>query len=160
MWSIKFNERLKYHLWKIAWDVLPTRAFLGYGIVDLDTSCPCCHHPQESEVHILFECPSAIIVWRHTSIPINLSSISPKSPSEWVKSILNPINLLGLCPSFGLSFPLLVAIAYDRYWWSRNKLIFEDISSPPNQLANEINRAFKSHSNAWLSKSPTSLFIA
>ena len=99
LWSMKFNERLKYHLWKIAWDVLPTRAFLGYRIVDLDTSCPCCHHPQESVVHILFECPFAIIVWQHTSIPINLSSIPPKSAFEWVKSILYPINLLGLRPS-------------------------------------------------------------
>lgn len=91
-----------------------------------------------------------------TRIPINLSSIPPKTASEWVKSILNPINLLGLCPFFGPSFPLLDAIACDCLWWSRSKLIFEDISPPSNQLADEINRAYKSHSNAWLSKSPTS----
>ena len=84
-------------------------------------------HHIVSVVHILFECLFTIIVRQHTSIPINLSSIPPKTASKWVKSILNPINLLGLCPFFGPSFPLLAAIACDRLWWSRNKLIFEDI---------------------------------
>ncbi|KAF3951872.1 hypothetical protein CMV_022522 [Castanea mollissima] len=155
LWSMKFNERLKYHIWKIAWDVLPTREFLARRIVGLDSSCPRCHHPQESVVHILFECPFAIIVWRHTSIPINLSSIPPKSTSDWVKSFLNPVSLLSLYPSVAPSFSLLAAIMCDCIWWSRNKLIFEDLSNPPNQLAADINKFFNSHSEAWLSISPS-----
>ena len=114
LWSMKFNERLKYHIWKIVWDVLPTREFLAQRIAGLDSSCPQCHHPQELAVHVLFECPFAIIVWRHTSIPINLSSIPPKLASEWVKSIVNPVCLLGLCPVVGPSFSLLAAIMCDR----------------------------------------------
>ena len=82
LWSMKFNERLKYRIWKIVWDVLPAREFLAQRIAGLNSSCPQCHHPQKSVVHVLFECPFAIIVWRHTNIPINLSSIPPKSTSE------------------------------------------------------------------------------
>ena len=154
LWSMKFNERLKYHIWKITWDVLPTREFLAQRITRLDSSCPRCHHPQESVVHVLFECPFAIIVWRNTSIPINLSSIPPKSAFEWVKSILSPVCLLGFCPSVGASFSLLATITCDRIWGSKNKLIFEDLSNPPNRLATDFNRSFKSHSEAWLSISP------
>ncbi|KAK7858102.1 hypothetical protein CFP56_014483 [Quercus suber] len=86
LWSMKFNERPKYHIWNIAWDVIPTREFLARRIARLDSSCPRCHHPQESVVHALFEYPFAIIVWRHTSIPVNPSSIPPKSAFEltWI----------------------------------------------------------------------------
>ena len=151
LWSMKFNERLKYRIWKIVWDVLPAREFLAQRIAGLNSSCPQCHHPQKSVVHVLFECPFAIIVWRHTNIPINLSSIPPKSTSEQVKSILNPVCLLGLYPSVGPSFSLLATITCDPIWWSKNKLIFEDLSNPPNRLIVDINRSFKSHSEAWLS---------
>nr|XP_023875554.1 uncharacterized protein LOC111988030 [Quercus suber] len=155
LWSMKFNERPKYHIWNIAWDVIPTREFLARRIARLDSSCPRCHHPQESVVHALFEYPFAIIVWRHTSIPVNPSSIPPKSAFELVKSILNPMCLLGLCPSVGPSFSLLAAITCDCIWWSRNKLIFEDLSNPPNWLAADINKSFKSHFEAWLSIYPS-----
>ena len=155
LWSMKFNERLKYHIWKIAWDVLPTREFLARRMAGLDSSYPWCHHHQESVVHVLFECLFAIIVRRHTSIPINIFSIPSKSASDWIKSILNPVSLLGLCPSVGPSFSLLAAITCDCIWWSRNKLIFDDLFDPPNRLAADINRSFMSHSDAWLSISPT-----
>ena len=51
-----FNETLKYYIWKIAWDVLHTREFVAQRIAGLDSFCPWCHHPQESVVHVLFEC--------------------------------------------------------------------------------------------------------
>lgn len=35
-----FNERHKYYIWKIAWDVLHTREFLARRIVGLDSFCP------------------------------------------------------------------------------------------------------------------------
>ena len=59
--------------------------------------------------------------------------------------------LLGLYPSVGPSFSLLATITCDPIWWSKNKLIFEDLSNPPNRLIVDINRSFKSHSEAWLS---------
>ncbi|XP_075654880.1 uncharacterized protein LOC142625056 [Castanea sativa] len=67
----------------------------------------------------------------------------------------NAIHNFCLYPSVGLSFSLLAAITCDRIWWSRNKLIFEDLSNPPNRLAADINKFFNSHSEARLSISPT-----
>ena len=64
LWSLKKkkNEKLKFFLWKIAWDVIPSKDFLHKIIQDLDPTCPHCQFNHESSIHILFECTFAIIV--------------------------------------------------------------------------------------------------
>ena len=119
-------------MWRIAWEVLPTKEFLSIRKQNVDPKCPRCSHPSKSLVHLLFECPFAIIVWRHTRFPINLSAIPRKSASNWIWAILYPC-LIGLERSLAKSFTLIASIACDWIWRHRNKLIFF-IMSPSTPL--------------------------
>ncbi|XP_075635372.1 uncharacterized protein LOC142607649 [Castanea sativa] len=123
----------------------------------MDSVCPRCHGSQESIVHVFFECPFANIIWRHLSHPLNIDNIPPRLAPEWIELILNPSTHLGLNPQDAHAFTLLAAIACDRIWWSRNKLVFD--SSPPASpidVTADINRSFSAYSNAWkLKMQPT-----
>ena len=161
LWSLKINERLKFFLWKIAWDVIPSKDFLHKRIHDLDPTCPHCLCKLETSVHIFFECPFTIIVWRNLTKPLNLSAIPPISASDWVDFIIDPSPHLNLNNEDAHAFSLLAAIACDRIWWSCNKLVFEGSSSNPIDITSDINRTFISHSVAWKAKlaSPSSPWV-
>ena len=152
LWSLKINERLKFFLWEIAWDVIPSKNFLHKRIQDLDPTCPRCQCNHESSVHILFECPFAIIVWRNLTNPLNLSAIPPKLASDWIDFIIDPSPHLSLNNEEAHAFSRLAAIACDRIWWNCNKLVFEGSPSNPIDITFGINRAFISHSAAWKAK--------
>jgi hypothetical protein len=64
LWNLKVNERLKLMLWKIAWESLSTKEFIGNHIHLDDINCPHCNSQTESVVHLFFECPIAVIIWR------------------------------------------------------------------------------------------------
>jgi hypothetical protein len=154
LWNLKVNERLKLMLWKIAWESLPTKEFIGNRIHLDDINCPHCNSQIESVVHLFFECPIAVIIWWQTKWPLNLSSSPRKSAQDWIRCIIELVKLLGIGKDEEKSFSLLAAILCDRIWWHRNKMIFDKISPTPLSLVVEINKSFISYSEAWASKSP------
>ena len=93
----------------------------------MDSICPRCHGSQESTVQVSFECPFANIIWRHLSLPLNISNIPPRSALEWIQLILNPSAHLGLNLQDAHTFTLLFAVTCDRIWWSCNKLVFDSL---------------------------------
>jgi hypothetical protein len=57
LWGLKMQARLKHLLWKVAWDILPSRAKIGRFVVNEDPStwlCPFCKGPLETLPHIFF----------------------------------------------------------------------------------------------------------
>ena len=67
LWKLKFHERFKVLLWRIASGILPTRlniaTKLGWG----DTCCPLCDSDEESIEHLFFQCSVARAIWFGTS---------------------------------------------------------------------------------------------
>jgi hypothetical protein len=43
IWKANINLRYKTLLWKIAWDILPTKVTLAVGIPTIDTTCHLCN---------------------------------------------------------------------------------------------------------------------
>jgi hypothetical protein len=67
IWKLNLNDRLKIFIWKIAWNMLPTRERLSQiSISILDPSCPLCKVATDSLQHLFFECFYARVVWRHS----------------------------------------------------------------------------------------------
>lgn len=67
LWKLNLQARLKFLLWKIAWDILPTRENLSRslrGNFHGSVSCPLCDAPEESLPHLLFFCSFTRLVWR------------------------------------------------------------------------------------------------
>jgi hypothetical protein len=75
LWGLKMQARLKHLLWKVAWDILPSRAKIGRFVVSEDLSawlCPFCKGPLETLTYIFLECDLARILWRSSPWPIFL----------------------------------------------------------------------------------------
>ena len=57
LWGLKIQGRLKHLLWKVSWDILPSRAKVGRFVVSDDPAawlCPFCKGPLETLTHIFF----------------------------------------------------------------------------------------------------------
>ena len=76
LWKLKIHERFKLLLWKIVWDILPTRDFLSKKWNIEDTDCPFCSSKQETCEHLFFGCPFAIIIWSLSPWPLNLINMN------------------------------------------------------------------------------------
>lgn len=73
LWGLKLQARLKHLLWKIAWDLLPSRAKIGRFVTSVEDDawvCPFCKGPLETLGHIFLDYDLARILWRSSSWPI------------------------------------------------------------------------------------------
>lgn len=56
-------NNLKFILWKLGWEPLPTRSLLAAKELDLSNICQRCQGDEEAASHVFFHCPFAPIVW-------------------------------------------------------------------------------------------------
>ena len=97
IWKLNLNDRLRLFLWKIAWDILPTKERLGHLFnVNPDFSCPLCMLANDSLQHLFFECIFARVVWRHSFWPLDSTKFNFSSMVDWIKLIISPTNTLGI----------------------------------------------------------------
>jgi hypothetical protein len=55
LWGLKIQARLKHLLWKVAWDIFPSRANISRFVISIDPNawvCPFCKGPTETLSHI------------------------------------------------------------------------------------------------------------
>jgi hypothetical protein len=56
LWKLQLNDRLKLFLWKIAWDIIPTKSRLNHflNLSPYDLICPLCNSKIDSLSHLFF----------------------------------------------------------------------------------------------------------
>jgi hypothetical protein len=113
LWKSKISPRHKNLLWKLAWDILPTKTTLAARIPSIDTTCQLCSAEEESALHIFTKCPITQSIWLTSPWPIYLNRLPFTSISDWVKFILNPGTHLNLQLSEAQSFTLLACVICD-----------------------------------------------
>jgi hypothetical protein len=98
LWKLKLNARLLLFLWKIAWNLLPTKTRLKalFHIPASDSLCPLCSFEEESLSHLFFNCIFARVAYRSSFWPLDSSAWSSISPSNWIKGILAPHSAFGI----------------------------------------------------------------
>jgi len=140
LWKLKIQERLKYLLWKISWEILLTKSTLNARFVLPDT-----------EILLFLD---VVILWKLVSITsffvpmqwlfgiahyglLVLQKQAPKSQpmSNWIKMILHPAKFLGIEKSNESSFTLFASILCDNIWRSRNSLLHDGVDIQPMELA-------------------------
>lgn len=64
IWKLNLNDRVKLFLWKIAWNIIPTKARLNAIFISSwsDDLCPLCKVDIDSLQHLFFNCTFAHIV--------------------------------------------------------------------------------------------------
>jgi hypothetical protein len=154
LWKLKLNARLKLFLWKIAWNILPTKEILNLilPITDSEMLCPLCKSEAYSLSHLFFSCCFARIAWRSFFWPLDSTAWSSLGLTEWIKGIINPHPYLGIPKQESHLFQIYAAILCDLLWFSRNKALHEGIIPDITSLAASIKKIAIAHHAAWSSK--------
>jgi hypothetical protein len=151
LWKLKLNARLKLFLWKIAWDIIPSKARISLilHITPSNSFCPLCEAEVDSLHHLFFRGIFARVAWRHSFWPLDSLSWNSLSLQSWIKGIILPHLTFGIPKKEAHLFQIFVAVLCDLLWFSRNKTVHE--GSIPNilKLADTIKQTALAHSAAW-----------
>jgi hypothetical protein len=162
LWGLKMQARLKHLLWKIAWDLLPSRANIGRFVITEDTNawvCPLCKGPLETLTHIFLDCNLARYIWSSSSWPNVITSYSSRPIHEWILAIVSPTEKLGIPIADVRKFQFFAVLTLDLIWLSRNKLIHEALQPDPHKVSHQLHASLDSHLLAWSKASLPSLWI-
>ena len=156
MWKLNLNARLKLFLWKIAWDIVPSRARLNcaFPISPSNSLCPLCLIEVDSLPHLFFNYIFARIAWRTSFWPLDSLAWSSLSLSSWVKGIINPHTSFSIPLADSHLFQVFATVLCDLLWFSRNKAIHDGVVPDVLTLAKTIKKTSLEHAAAWKSVSP------
>jgi hypothetical protein len=156
LWRLNLNARLSLLLWKIAWDILPTKSRLSslFPISPSDMNCPLCHTENDSLSHLFFRCIFSRVVWRNSFWPLDSLAWSNLNIADWIKGILNPSIFFGIPKKDTHLFQVFAAVFCDLFWFSRNKAAHEGLIPDPLCLAASIKKVALDHARAWKVSSP------
>jgi hypothetical protein len=162
LWKAKISLCHKNLFWKLAWDILPTKATLAARIPSIDITCHLCNAQVETAFHIFTQCPITQSIWLTSPWPIHPNRLPFTFISDWVAFILNLGQHLNLQLQKAQSFTLLAFVICDQVWFHRNKMLMStqpSQASPTSQtnpppslpphLAHEIQKIFLFHQQAW-----------
>jgi hypothetical protein len=151
LWNLNLNARLKLLLWKIASDILPSKARLQkvFPISPADSLCPLCKMAEDSLPHLFFNCSIARIVWRSSFWPLDSLAWSALTLSSWVKGIISPHFELGIPLVDEHLFQIYASVFCDLLWFTKNKVIHEGIPPDIAKLASSIKKSSLAHTAAW-----------
>jgi hypothetical protein len=156
LWKLKLNPRLVLFLWKIDWDILPSKAILKsiFPISQLESRCPLCRTEEDSLPYIFLRCIFARVAWRNSFWPLDSLTWSSLSLPNWIKGIINPFPSLGIPLADSHMFQIFATVLCDLLWFSKNKTFHEGVIPEINVLANSIIKTSLQHAAAWKSPSP------
>ncbi|XP_056855051.1 uncharacterized protein LOC130504459 [Raphanus sativus] len=140
-WKIKAPKKICHFIWQLLTGHVAVTRNLARRNMRCDNYCPRCGEPEESVTNAIFECPSALQVWLHSSTPTN-PGVFP------APSIYTNMNYLfwekdgSLEPELDRDpYPWLIWYI----WKARNDKLFRGIDRDPLELV----RYAESECQAW-----------
>jgi hypothetical protein len=129
LWKLNLNDRLKLFLWKIAWDIVPSRIRLNqvFPINPASLVCPLCKVVEDSLHHLFFSCFFARISWRSSPWPLDSLKWTSLSLSDWIKGILSPHSSFGIPLADSHHFQIYAVVFCDLMWFYRNQVVHNGI---------------------------------
>jgi ribonuclease HI len=156
LWKLNLNDRLRLFLWKIAWNILPTKERLSQIRITIDeTECPLCKVASDSLHHLFFECHFARVVWRQSFWPLDSTAFGFTTLKEWIQLIISLGSSFGIPLVDQHKFQIFVAVACDILWFYRNKAYHDGLSFDAIAVSKHINKITLEHYQAWHSSSST-----
>jgi hypothetical protein len=150
-------------LWKVAWDILPSRAKISRFVANMEPVawlCPFCNGPLETLVHIFLECNLANFLWRSSPWSISTTDFCSRPIAGWILAILFPVANLGIPKVDVWKFQLYAALILDSILRCRNILIHDGVLPSPSKVFYELSCTFNKHLKAWRDAALPSLWIA
>jgi hypothetical protein len=154
LWKLNLNDRLKLFLWKIAWDIVPSKSRLNsvFPIPQDDLVCPLCNVEEDSLSHLFFRCFFVRISWRLSPWTLDSLKWSALSLADWIKGILTPSSSFGINYVDSHFFQVFAAVLCDMLWFYRNQAVHKGVIPAVSTIAANIKRVALEHFTAWSSK--------
>lgn len=76
IWKLKCPPEIRLFLWKVANNGLSTFQRLHRLHLTTTNNCPICNTQQESEQHLIFDCPNSKVIWQLIMTHLKRRSIS------------------------------------------------------------------------------------
>ncbi|CAN1154315.1 Putative ribonuclease H protein At1g65750 [Linum perenne] len=115
---------MKYHVWRLAREALPTRAALRRRGMEMDPGCGCCSREDETSEHIFFKCDVAKRHWDLIGESANIQAAQQLDGGarRWL------FHLIEHAPAERVTkiFTVLWVI-----WKERNDRVWNQTSKPP-----------------------------
>nr|KYP64316.1 Putative ribonuclease H protein At1g65750 family [Cajanus cajan] len=85
IWKLDLLENVKFFLWQVGHQALPTRAFLRRRHISSNATCPQCGADTKDMTHIFWRCSEVSRVWRLLSTTMANPSCTDATILEWVR---------------------------------------------------------------------------
>ncbi|XP_056852238.1 uncharacterized protein LOC130508709 [Raphanus sativus] len=129
VWKNTCSPKLKVFLWSILKGALPLGDNLQRRGINTEVKCPRCQG-EETTIHTFFLCPFAVEVWKL----IPLRDVVHIATDEAIPEVLTKFRNSICLPPSGITNNILPWVVWS-IWLSRNALIFEALTSPPEEIA-------------------------
>lgn len=113
IWKHNMHECLKFFLWKVAWDIYPTRMKIAEklrGNFSGPIFCPLRGASEESLHHLFFSCIYSKFIGRLAPWPLSVAVFASSPIAQWVQALLAPSRILGVSDNETQEFQLYVVI--------------------------------------------------
>jgi hypothetical protein len=130
---------------------LPSRANIGRFVTSVEDDtwfCPFCKGTLETLGHIFLDCDFASIFW--SSWLIITSGFSTMPISYWI---------LAIPRKEASKFQLFTAIILDYIWFSKSKLIHEDLVHVSTKAIKQVSTSLELHLSTWHAANMPSLWF-
>ena len=133
IWSADIPPKIKFFLWKICQNGLPTKKRLELSHVFLPLECVFCNYHAEDAHHLFISCPYGQVVFEHASdLSIHPSLPRMGSSSCFIEYVCNLKRVASLKD---IRF---IAIVWWFIWYARNNIIFRQHSISAGALGSMI----------------------
>ena len=130
IWKIIVPPKITIFLWKLVWQILPTRVFLAKRIQSVPQLCPWCSIVPETQSHLLWECQPAQWVWSFVSSWWSVK-LPPLSLCDFpLMRLLTMVHKR----QFRRVWHLVITAAAWSIWLARNELIFRNTRIKKSEL--------------------------
>jgi ribonuclease HI len=130
IWKAKIPNKIKNFMWRLAKNILPTRANLLKKGIHLDASCPLCHISDENAQHLFMQCNLVKLAFFASALgchpPLNTDL------NCWILEWLTCSDILGA--------QLFCTILW-KFWFHRNQVVFKNSALDPVRLVQDAMQA-------------------
>nr|GMD81077.1 uncharacterized protein LOC109164833 [Ipomoea batatas] len=134
LWKMNVPPKVKSFMWHACANYLPTTDLLRTKKVNCSTYCPLCRNCDESILHLLALCPTAMQVWNYSNIPI--SSSGAETIGDWLVFNCNRLDKF--------QGNLMVMICW-YIWYARNERVWNNLVVSPRTIVEKA----KAHLTEW-----------
>ncbi|XVF07913.1 hypothetical protein REPUB_Repub06bG0180100 [Reevesia pubescens] len=136
IWKADVPPKIKFFLWRLLWNILPTRSNLNAKGIACYNSCVVCGRHPESTYHIFFTCNFSRTVWLSLCPELVQMLTTLSSPDSFWDDLLSKAS--------EVSHLRVVLCSLWFLWTNRNNCLYKDCCFTPSTFCHLVHNLFMS----------------